>query len=273
MSAFNRPHCINDSHVASKVVAVLVLFFRFHFLQHLGQRVHAAQEPLLQRVLAEGDEGRLFAVQFFFQERGQFVFIQQAVHQLGVHGVLRASYRQVVGECIQRARLQASSTFHVRGHVLPKARKQSPGLFLVGVAEILAQEGFHRALVFVSRATHHGDVDAQLFEHAWVEHALAAEAVEGHPTLGVQVHLICRGIEVKCTLAHALAPGHNELAAVLKDGQSGAQVFHHAGHHGHVGHVEQHTLDLVVARSAVKRVQNLVQAQLHAGLQATTKAE
>ena len=178
-----------------------------------------------------------------------------------------AANGKAVGEVVKGAFFQVSSGLHVGAHVPPKPFQQRGKLLAVGRAEVFAEEGLDCTLVGVVGTTNHGDVDAELLKHARVEHALAAEAVEGHPTLGVQVHFIRRRIEVQRALTHVLRPRHDELVAVLQNLQSRSKIFHHGRHDRDVGDVEQDTFDLVILRSALKGVQNLVEPHLHVGFQ------
>ena len=89
----------------------------------------------------------------------------------------------------------------------------------------------------------------------------------------MQVHFVGGRIEVQRSLAHGLAPSHDELAAVAQHVKPRTQVLHHAGHDADVVHVEQHALNLLVARRAFEGVQHLVQAHLHVGLQSSAQAE
>ena len=274
MSAFNGTNGIDHGHIAPKFLPLLfVILLIFCALQDLGQGVHATQKALFQGVLSERNEFWRFPFQFLSEHSGQFIFVQEAIDQPRLQCVLRSANGQVIGQVVKCAFRQPTRSLHILGHVLPETFEQCHGLFAVFCAESLSEKRFHCTLVLVVGATDHGDTDAQLLQHSGVEHALGPKAAQRHASLRVQVHLVRRRIEMQSPLAHGLAPCHDKLSAVLQNAQSGPQILHHAWHDGDIGHIQQHTIDLIITCRAVKCVQNLVQAHLHIGLQTSSKAE
>ena len=268
-SAFDGADGIDDGHVAAQLVDVFVFLVVIPFFQSGGQQIHPSQEALGQGVFPQRNHGGLFALQLFLQQGNQLVFVEQAIHETCIDCILRSANRQTVGEVIEGAWCQIPGRLDVRAHVSPKSLQQGCQLLLVGLTEIFPQVGFNSALVFVVWAANNGDVDAKLFEHSWVEHALAPQPVQKHASLGMQVHFVGRRIEMQGPLAHGLRPRHNELVAVSKDLETRAKVFHHGRHHSDVSHVEQDPLDLIVASRTFEGVEDLVQPHLHVGLQAS----
>ena len=182
---------------------------------------------------------------------------------------MRAANGEAVGEVVEGAFFQVSGRLHIGRHVPPEPFEQRSELLAVGLAEVFPEVRLHGTLVLVVGSSNHRDVDAELLEHAWVEHALAAKAVQGHAALGVQVHLVRGSVEVQRALAHGFRPRHDELVAVLQNFQPRAEILHHGWHDRNVGHVEQNAFDLIVLCGALKSVQDLVEAHLHVGFQST----
>ena len=152
-----------------------------------------------------------------FEEHGvEFVLVQESIHEPQGQGIGRGAHGQRIDLAVELGHGLVAGRSNVSPHAGPEVLQEGHVLLSVGLGQALPEEGLHRALVLVVRSADDGHLDADLFQHAFVEHRLHAHTAHVDAAFRMQVDLIGDRAEPIGALGVDLAPCDNPFARFLE---------------------------------------------------------